>query len=425
MRLLILTASVILLFCAGSCTVNQRITSAQDKLLEQYRQIPNWDQLPRKALSWRQAVGMLEQNIEMQKARASIKEATRQLNRVYTDFIPFVDIGHFYSGALIKGDSPSPNYGTFDVNVIFSLPSLMRLPVDYYTRSLQLYRVQQETKRKHRELIAKLWQLYRNNDLAIKRIQNEDAVHDAQPGKLILKQRERDLQQREREQQLCALLNDYSARWQPVTSSMPDIQWQDYKKLTQTPDELTQIAMALALESARLQKLGVGMRYLPDFHINFYSPSLFSMTGGSSGGFMSGDTDVRVNLNAYLQIDTRLEIWSDWAQAKENYHLVEEELTQNMHEYRNKMHMLLDSWYAYDEWKSSTQDYIRFRQSQSFYTPEELSKLYAEELQIQTELLEQESKNIERECALIQEYGLPGYESPPYNLPQNNNKEKQ
>ena len=99
----------------------------------------------------------------------------------------------------------------------------------------------------------------------------------------------------------------------------------------------------IQMEVARLQKLGVVVRYMPTARVNFYSPSLFSVSGGTTDGFLSGETDVRMNLNAYFQLDTRMEIWSEWAMAKENYHLVQQE---------------------------------------------------------------QEAKNIERECALIQEYGL-------------------
>lgn len=394
-------------FCLTACSVEQRLTDARSELMQDYHQMPDWDKLPRKALGWEKALALLENNIELQRCRNSINEARRQRNQVYTDFIPIVDMGHYYSGALIKGKSSSPSYESFDVNIIFSIPSLVRLPIDHYTRSLALYKAEQDEQLKRRELTARLWQYFRENDIAHRKIRTDNAAPELRESDQRLRLREQELQQRERDQKLCALLNDYSTRWQPVADSLPDIEWRDFKAKANTPDALTQISMALALETARLQKLGVAVRYLPDFHVNFYSPSLFSTTGGASSGFMSGDTDVRINLNTYLQLDTRLEIWSAWATAKENYHLVQQELSLNMHEYRNKMQLLLDSWETYDNWRLSTQDYIRFRRSQSFCTPEELSRLYTEDLELQKEILDQEGRNIERECALIQEYGLP------------------
>ena len=130
------------------------------------------------------------------------------------------------------------------------------------------------------------------------------------------------------------------------------------------------------------------------------------VSGGTTDGFLSGETDVRMNLNTYLQLDTRMEIWSEWAMAKENYHLVQQELTQKMHEYRNKMQLLLESWKAYDDWKRSTEDYLEFRRTQGVCEASGIKELYDEDLDLQKEMQEQEDKNIERECALIQEYGL-------------------
>ncbi|MBR1981221.1 MAG: hypothetical protein IKA23_00545 [Akkermansia sp.] len=405
---------VLLACCLAACSVEQRIGDARRELMSEYNAIPDWEKLPQKQLSWEKALHLLETgNLDLQRCRNNIREAERQCERIFTDFIPIVDLGHYYSSALIKSDTSSPSYGSFDVNVIFNIPSLMRLPVDHYTRSLELYKARQDMALKKRELVAKLWQQFRSDDIAHRTIRTEEADAKWRESNQQIRRREQELQQREREQNLCALLNDYSARWSPVPGTMPRLQWSDYREKADTPDELTQITMALTLEVARLQKLGVAVRYLPDFNVNFFSPSLFSSTGGSTGGFMSGDTDVRVNLNTYLQLDTRLEIWSEWARAKENYHLVQQELTHNMHEYRNKMKLLLDSWKTYDDWLLSTQAYVRFRQTQGGLTPDELSSLYEEDLALQQEMLDQESKNVERECALIQEYGLPADNSTP------------
>lgn len=122
---------------------------------------------------------------------------------------------------------------------------------------------------------------------------------------------------------------------------------------------------------------------------------------------MSGAEDIRLNLNAYMQLDSRLETWSDWAIVKENYHLVQQDLTRQMYDYRNKMELLVDSWKAYDEWLTSTRAYIDFRRSQGVCDPQSVQELYKEDLQLQKEIQDQATKNLERECALIQEYGMP------------------
>lgn len=398
------------LLCAlllTACSVEKRLESARHDLLEEYRAIPDWQKLPVKSLSWQQALIMLEKNLELQRAQLNILEARQQRDRVYRDFIPIVDIGHYYNTALLRGNDNTPSSSSFDVNILFSIPALTQLPIDHYTRSLALFKAEKDLELKRRELTAKLWQLFREQALKRQRHAVEDTSPEIRQADRQLKAEERELEQRDSTRELCALLNDYSARWQPMADTLPEISWQEYRKLATVPDELTQTMMALTLESARLQKLGTGLQYLPDIHVNFYSPTLFSSSGGTTEGFFSGGKDVRMNLNIYQELDTRMETWSQWAMAKENYKLVQQELTHQMHEYRHKMQLLLDSWKTYDRWKRSTISYMQFRRTQGECEPEAITELHNEEIALQKEILEQEQKNIERECALIQEYGLP------------------
>lgn len=78
-----------------------------------------------------------------------------------------------------------------------------------------------------------------------------------------------------------------------------------------------------------------------------------------------------------------------------------------MREYKEKATLLLRSWQQYREWQQAMEIYIAFRRSQGASHPDELRARHEESQSILTELREQELKNLERECALIQEYGLP------------------
>ena len=396
-----------LLLVLPSCSVEQRIGDAREDLMEKYHNLPKWQSLPVKEIGWEKALALLENNLELQNARLQVKKAKQDRDDVYKDFIPLVDLGYYFNTALLKSNSYYSRDSSFDVNVIFSLPAITRLPIDHYTRSLALFRAEKNLELKRRELVARLWQVFRQNELDRNRREMEDAGTDTLTADMKLRRHERELQDREQSQRLCALLNDYTARWVPKPSTLPKVNWQNYRKLALVPDELTQTKMALILESARLRKLGVGMRYLPNVRLNFYSPTLFSISGGSTEGFMSGAEDIRLNLNAYMQLDSRLETWSDWAIVKENYHLVQQDLTRQMYDYRNKMELLVDSWKAYDEWLTSTRAYIEFRRSQGVCDPQSVQELYKEDLQLQKEIQDQAAKNLERECALIQEYGMP------------------
>lgn len=401
-------APVVLLALTG-CSISERMDSAREDLMREYQAMPDWKSLPQKRISWQQAVAMLENNVEMQQARLNINKSRRECERVYRDLIPLLDLGYYYNSALLKSSDRYKTNSSFNVNTIFSIPALTQLPMDHYRRALEHFKAEKELELKRRELLAKLWQ-YFNEGLLEKRLQ---AMEEADPGTLTadieLRNRERELRERERSQNISKLFNNYSARWVLMPETAPKINWQQYRKLAKVPDELTQTQMALTLEAARMAKLGVGLQYLPNVHLNFYSPTLFSTTGGTTEGFLSGAEDVRLNLNIYTQLDTRLDIWSQWAEAEEKHKLVQQELTQQMYEYRNKMELLLDSWKTYDDWMQSTQAYIAFRRSQGACDAQSVQDIHQEDLALQKELLDQAKKNLERECALIQEYGIQGY----------------
>lgn len=406
--LVTVSASALLLLQTG-CSLSKRMDSARQDLMNEYQAMPEWNTLPQKRISWQQAVAMLEHNVEMQQARLRINKTRRECERVYRDLIPLLDLGYYYNSALLKSADNYSTNSSFNVNTIFSIPALTQLPMDHYCRALEHFKAEKELELKRRELLAKLWQYFNEGLLEQQLRAMEEATPANQAADLQLRNRERELRERERSQKICQLLNNYSARWILMPETAPKINWQQYRKLAKVPDELTQTQMALTLEAARLSKLGVGLQYLPNVHLNFYSPALFSVTGGTTEGFLNGADDVRINLNIYSQIDTRLDIWSQWAEAEENHKLVEQELTQQMYEYRNKMELLLDSWKTYDDWMHSTQAYIAFRRSQGACDAQSVQEIHQEDLALQKELLDQAKKNLERECALIQEYGIPGY----------------
>ena len=398
---------LILSLLLSSCSVEQRINDARQDILEQYNGITDWEALPRRVISWQQALAMIDKNLEMRKADKAIADAQLDCDKVYRDFIPMVNLGYYFYAAILKSESSYTPENRFNLNIVYGLPSLTRLPVDRYTRSLALFKAEKDRELKRRELVAQLWQLHHEADIVQCKQVAEEAGTDYRHADLQLKQRERAIARREHDQKLCKLLNNYDARWQILPESIPAVSWKTFRNRAQLPDELTQTMLALKLETARLQKLGVGMRYLPQVSINFYSPSLFTSSGGTTDGFFSGRHDVRMNLNLYLQLDTRMNVWSDWAKAKTNYELAEQEITDALREYGSKMQLILESWEAYDEWLTSTREYIRFRKAQGACNPDDMKALYEEGLSLEREMLEQKLKNLERECALIQEYGIP------------------
>lgn len=409
----LLLASLFFALLAASCSAPKRVENARAQLEEQYRALPDYEALPVRALTWRQAHAMLlEHNAEYAQAQLALAEARRQEQAVYRNLIPSIHFGYYYSRALFHNQGGwGDNGGQMDVNVIFNLPDLLSLPVEKYTRSLATYKAEQDCRQKQRELEAKLYLLFLEEAREHKASDSADAAWEPQEAAREKRRQAQDQRQRERWGKVCALLGNYQARWRLAADSLPPADVGDYREKVSAPGELTQVAMALELEASRLRKMGVALRYWPSTQVNFYSPSLFNMSGGNMGGFMEGVEDVRINLNLYQELDTRLEGWQEYQSSKEAHRLLQEQLALKMYEWREKMRLVMESWSEYREWRQAVESYMAFRRSQGEQSPADMLRLHQEMIKLDQELRDQETKNAERIGALIQEYGLPP--SPP------------
>lgn len=396
---------------AAACSVEKRVGKAQDDVMQQYRALPDAATLPQRIISWPMAVElMLKHNLEYAQAQLALADARRQENAVFRRMIPGVNVGYYYNQALFRNNNAYGRSGGGDlsINVLFSLPDLLNLPAEKYTAALAVFKAEQDCELKRRELVAKLY-LHFLEDARLARSRSaEDAARADEPAARHTKRESRRLQDAERHSQLCELIGRHDAHWRLATNTLPRVRVQDYLPRVNEPGDLSQIMMALELETSRLRKLGVALRYWPSTQVNFYSPSLFSMSGGNMSGFTEGMKDVRVNLSLYLPVDTRLEAWQEYQHSKEQHALLLRQLEQRMLSWREKMQLVLDSWKQYEEWREAMQCYIDFRRRQGAQDPEGMLQLHAESIKLQQEMLDQEAKNAERIGALIQEYGLPG-----------------
>lgn len=388
-----------------SCSVTKMVQDKQQQLTKQYQAMPDFESLPVRVISWQQAWAMLERNnSDLQEAQRRLQEAKYEEARVFYDFIPMVDFGKYYNMGLFRRNNAYSDTNEFSFNVIFTLPSLMHLPIRKYTAALSVFKAEKDVELKRRELQAKLYKFFREEELAAGAARREESLP---PEQRSLQAEKTTLERRSSCLELCSLLNDYSARWQPYTACMPRVSVKDYQQKIKTPDELTVVQMALMVEAARLRKLGVAIESWPQVNIDFYSPSLFYNTGGHMGGLMSGTKDMRMSLNFFLSLDTRGRLWHDKQMAEAEYRAVQEQIQQKMWQHKEKMALLLQSWQQYNAWRQAMESYCAFRQEQGAATAEEWGKRRMEILQLQEEFAAQDKQNLERECALLQEYGFP------------------
>ncbi len=396
----------------ASCSLDAYLQQRQDKLVEEYRALPDYGQLPVRVISWRQAVQLaLAGNPDYRQAQENLAHAEHECGQTWRNFIPSIDIGYYYSRALFRsGGDYYRSGGDFNTNVMFMLPELTRLPVEHYGRLLAVRKAQIDLTVKRREIEAKLYEIFRGREIDERPGARKNGPENAPengPEDTAAARRKEDRAERERWGELCALLNNDSARWQLLPDGLPHVTPESYGGKIELPSPESQQLLAMQLEAARLRKLGVIIEYWPSIHTNFYSPSLFDSSGGSLEGFMQGAKDTRVSLNTYFSLDVKGDKANSYLEAENAHRAALSQARQKMREYKEKAAMLLESWRQYREWKQAMEGYISFRRRQGAAHPDDMRRLHGESQTVMQELLEQERKNIERECALIQEYGLP------------------
>lgn len=387
-----------------SCSLDSYLQGRQDKLVAQYRALPDYNQLPVRLISWQQAVqSALAGNPEYRQAQENLAHAERECGQTWRSFIPSIDIGYYYSRALFRsGGDYYRGGGDFNTNVMFMLPELTRMPVEHYGKLLAVRKAQIDLTLKQREIEAKLYQLFRERGIS-ERLEARKTGREDTP---TTRQKEKQ-DTREQWGKLCALLNDDSARWQLLPEDLPRVTPESYGNKTELPSPESQQLLAMELEAVRLRKLGVIIEYWPSIHTNFYSPTLFDSSGGNLSGFMQGAKDTRVSLNTYFSLDMKGDKANNYREAENAHRAALSQARQKMREYKEKAELLLKSWQQYREWRQAMAGYIAFRRSQGASHPDDLRARHEESQAVMQEMLEQERKNIERECALIQEYGLP------------------
>lgn len=391
--------------CLLSCHPLGRVQEHADRLIKEYKSLPDYETLPVRVLSWNQALLLVQHNnVELRQAYNNLEEARYQEKKIWREWIPSVNFGQYYNRKLFPGAKGNlPNDAQWSYNVIFNFPSVMELPIRQYTSSLAVFKAQKDIELKQRELTAKLYQLFltsefREREKRLRLGEYECSIHETEFSCEI---------EREEWLQISSLLNDYSARWHFVYTDEPRVTPEDYREAMQSPSELTIIQMALQVEASRLQKLGVFMQFWPQIHVDFYSPTLFNSSGGQLSGFMKKGKDTRVNMDIYVALDTQGQTMQAHRTAKANHELLLNELRKRMWEHKEKTEALIASWRQYEAWKLAMTAYLRFRTEQGAENPEELLRMHADSLQLRQEMSEHERSNIERVCSLVQEYGMP------------------
>lgn len=397
--------------CVGiwtSCSLEKHMERKTGELIKKMETVPEWAQLPRQEISWNQAVTlMMERNIDLKKSEQSLKTTKRAVINVFTQIIPGVNLDWMLTKELSDLSKVTADDVEYNTNILFNMPSITQIPFDYYSAKAAVYTAEKTLEMKKRELISRLYQQtisYRNAQISynnqLKSLPYDD---DGVQRKKLDKEWEKSLD--EISQGFATLLGSMDARWLIKPETMPRLDWEKYKAASKKLDLLVVTMAAMELEASRLQVLNARMNFFPSVDINFYSPSLFSSTGGTYGGFFAGAGDMQVNMSLREELDTRLTSWFQYKSAKENHDLMQRSVVMDLQKRRIKIATLLESRRRYELWRGVLLKEIAFKESRLSASGDEYLEQMKDIRKMYTDLDNEATKNAEVEAALIMEYG--------------------
>lgn len=403
-------------FFLSACSVEEYVAEARDGLSAEYEKFPQYSEMETCLLTWDEALRFADKNnLEIRKARNEIKNAERNVSRVFLQVVPLVNIGYYYNEALRGNNSNyySKNYD-YNLNIIFNIPALTQLPVDYYVAQLALFRAEKNLELKRREIFSKIYQAACEAELSRKIYERERSRvrGNAVESRLAEIDRKRELEVHEAWMKLSALFSDVSKKWEIDPASIVRVSAGDYTQASKQIDPLVLTLMATELEASRLAQLGIMMNYFPTVHVNFYSPSLFNYSGGTNTGFTGRGDDLRMELDFFLQLDTRLNTWFSLKEAEENHVLLEQALKLQMVERREKMGLIMRSSRDFEKWKNAARKYDAFLNRRGEISAESILERERASEELELEIARQEKAEVERVAALILEYGNASFPEP-------------
>lgn len=277
--------------------------------------------LPPRVIDWNEAVGiMLAKNLKIRQMSNDLVNARENVRQVYKDFIPTLNI----QAGVSEFFTDVSNLGSEDVYMnassFFSVPGVVNFRARLYAAQLMEFRARSAQELAEREQKIELYRLFftaeelrdRTARLEIERA-TAQAMEQVDPfsGQLMLTETETlELanlrEERVLQDRVSEALGSRDYRWILSPEGLPDLRYDETPLPLTDTNRVAQLQMrllAVELEAARAQLLGLKLRYWPELHIGISSPPVYSRSGGNEEFWDS--EKVRFTANLIWNIDTR------------------------------------------------------------------------------------------------------------------------
>ena len=320
-RLVVASLLCALLFSACS-SPKTKVARQLDQLRQQWEANVNYQvQLPNRTLDWPTAVQVMrENNLKLRQAATDVTNSHEAVIQIFKDLVPTLNLRAGVTKPLVD----TPNLDWDDVN--FSASSFFNVPgvVNFYARfyAARLFEMRSRTLHElaEREQMIELYRLFHNaEELRVQttRIENERATAlameqvDPFSGRVMLTELKtaelanaRDA--KALQDRISDLLGSRDNRWVLVTNGLPMLDYQQHPLPLADTNRVAQVQMkllAIELEAARAQLLGLKLRYWPEMNIFVTAPPIYTRSGGTDRFW---DTDeIRASVDVFWNIDTR------------------------------------------------------------------------------------------------------------------------
>lgn len=113
-----------------SCSVDKHMERKTVELMDKMAAIPNWDELPRREISWDTAMAvMMEGNLDLKRSEQALRATERSVISVYTQVIPGVNLDWMLTKELSELTRVTAQDVEYNTNILFNMPSLTQIPL--------------------------------------------------------------------------------------------------------------------------------------------------------------------------------------------------------------------------------------------------------------------------------------------------------
>jgi hypothetical protein len=277
--------------------------------------------LSERVLDWPSAVDLVfSHNLKLAQARTEITNAIENVRQVYKDLIPTLTMRAGVSKQLAELANLTENDFTLSADSFFNVPGVVSFGSRLYAARLYAIRAQAAYELAEREQLIELYRLFysaeelrdQNTRLGMRHA-TAIAMEQVDPfsGQVMRTEMEtlnlgylRDL--KGFQDRASDVLGSREYRWIFSTNGLPALNYYDNPLPLSDTNRVAQVQMrllAVELEAARAQLLGMKLRYWPELNIFVTGPPIYQRTAGNEHFWDS--EEVRASADLFWTVDTR------------------------------------------------------------------------------------------------------------------------